>query len=1095
MKKLLVSLLCTAMLVTFMPVLTWADGDSSAASAETWAAAADTSWYDGESTEFTLYSAKELAGLAELVNSGTTFAGATVSLGENIDLSGKEWIPIGQKGNTAHQFEGTFNGNSKTIQGLTISGNLDELSDTNTFDGYVALFGAINNGQIKNITVYGSVAGSEAAGIAARINGTSTISNCINYADVFPSTKGGGIACLSNTGSTVTIDNCVNHGTITCINTQANGVGGIIGYTNPGICISNCRNQGVISSESKYAGGIAGYVQTGGVTISSCQNTGNVTGRETVGGIAGIITNGNEVIIKDCSNAGEIKATGESTNYVSAGGIAGSAAGTAFINCANSGGVSAVDIAAGIAGILNSNASSFDSCQNTGTLQTTNNHVTDNSGTIVMGTVQGAIVGSSRDTNVTIKNVDNDGGYELIANFRTSSMNHQLTFENVVTQKTMVLTPNTGDFQINLINSQLAGIETTVRNAKINADNESKIGELVAGAGTTISILEGTTLNVDTASGTISLSDTAKLIVLEGNGEYSSGEYTKDGSSGQLTRTVAKISDKNYASLEAAFNAVQDGETIILTGSEVLQNTLDIDAGNKTIILDLNGFNIKRGGKVIQFYNGQLTVTGTGTIEDTSNTNSAIAIKGSIDAADTDYTTVTVNEDVILKGRYGLFVTVNEDEQKNAHAYGVEVNMYGTAYGGLYINGRNQDIVNCPVMNIYTPARLESETGTGIYAAGYGIWNIEGAEIVGGSAGIGAKAGVFNLKDVKVAGTGDFDLPTSGNANGINSSGAAIQIESNSVYAGRIEFNITSGEFTSTYASAIYEYEVDEDTEDSGVTTLNIAGGTFTSAENYPSILTSDSLRESGKVEVSGGDFNRQVESQYLADGVSAYTRADGTITIAAQTASGQTPSIAPTPGYHWEEQADGTFREVEDVYIPTTPTTQLPTIEAGDNATVTLGSYGTVATITVADGYELVDVTVNGVSQGKVTFLYGLKTGDKVVVTTKKIQTAEEIRNAKLKAGVEATTLTARSKAYKGRTKITWTKSWGYMVDGYNVYKSTKRDSGYVWMGKTKKMYMYHTKNLKKGTRYYYRVKGYRTIGGEKVYTQLSKRAIRTAK
>ena len=178
--------------------------------------------------------------------------------------------------------------------------------------------------------------------------------------------------------------------------------------------------------------------------------------------------------------------------------------------------------------------------------------------------------------------------------------------------------------------------------------------------------------------------------------------------------------------------------------------------------------------------------------------------------------------------------------------------------------------------------------------------------------------------------------------------------------------------------------------------------------------------------------------------------------------------------------------------YVPTTPTTQKPVIEPNADVTTTLSTDGTTLTIKANDGYEITDVTVNGVSKGAVTTLTGLKTGDKVVVTAKKIETPDD--NAALIEAVKSVKLVARSAMSKaqGKTavKITWYATDGSDVelDGVEIFRSTKRYSGY---GTTP----IFTTAIKKGTKYYYKVRGYKIIDGEKVYTDWSTKAWRTVK
>ena len=268
------------------PIDTW-NGET--ATADELAAATDNT-----NKVVTVDSGKLLAALVKAVNNGNDYADYTIKLTKNLDLNGKEWTPIGVK--DGNKFKGVFDGQNRKVLNLKIENGPD----------YAAFFGAIENATVKNLTVEGSVKGSNVAGIAARVDGSSKVINCTNRATVTGTNKAAGITVKIEANNTL-LENCVNEGDVSC--TTNNGAAGVVVYAQEGkFTIKNCVNNGNVTAPR--AGGIVYNVSdNGNGLITGCVNKGNITSNgEKVAGIvsmnsAKVIT---DLTISDCKNVGNI---------------------------------------------------------------------------------------------------------------------------------------------------------------------------------------------------------------------------------------------------------------------------------------------------------------------------------------------------------------------------------------------------------------------------------------------------------------------------------------------------------------------------------------------------------------------------------------------------------------------------------------------------------------------------------------------------------------------------------------------------------------------------------------------------------------------
>ena len=242
---------------------------------------------DGVDNPYQISTAAELAWFRDQVNSGNNTISATLT--DNIDLSNfchakdgtkyteeVSWTPIG---NSDNMYQGTFDGNGKTISNLYINATYWDIGITlfTGFFGYTDAGGSIknitfDNAKVKSVDDYYT---GILVGIAAScIENIKTLANC----SVEGKDNVGGIAGEANGN----IGNCENHAMVN----GAGFVGGIVGrYAYSGKSITSCANYGVITGTRNRVGGMAGYFVSG--TIQNCANYGDITGTFYVGNLIG----------------------------------------------------------------------------------------------------------------------------------------------------------------------------------------------------------------------------------------------------------------------------------------------------------------------------------------------------------------------------------------------------------------------------------------------------------------------------------------------------------------------------------------------------------------------------------------------------------------------------------------------------------------------------------------------------------------------------------------------------------------------------------------------------------------------------------------
>ncbi|MBQ6899498.1 MAG: hypothetical protein IJN72_01535 [Firmicutes bacterium] len=1058
MKKFLITMMCVIMVIAMMPAMAFAtetEGqdvvDTTIPAEESQEETSDeVTGLSGEGTEANPYlitKLTEFKWFRDAVNAGNSYSGKHIRLENNLDLNSEEWIPIG---NSTNKFQGTFDGNYQTISNLVITGN----------NSYVGLFGFTTNGEIKNLTLNNaSVSGYLGVGALAGSPYTSKYTNIMLTGHVeingfaYVGGVGGRNAYANWTDVTVDVDETsyVNANSIEGDAAYRTYVGGVIGFCGEGgHSFTNLVSNIDVIGSTIDAGGIVGIAHYGNSFIN-CASSGDVTltdageaaDAEEIGGIAGVWNNGGDnVTFKDCSFTGTLSANITEGVDLSDNTITGKAYSTS--------GPGELVIEQSVAKV----------------------------GDVGYSTLQEAI------------DVADGGVVTLLQNIKLN------TTINILDGKTVTLNLNGYNLNSEVSNDGKAAALIVIKpTGNLTIKGTGTLGFVAADPD--LQAIPGYATNTITNEGTLTIENGVTIT----NGSNGGASYAVD-DKGTFIMNGGALVGERCALRVAKYN--QDNVSFVMNGGTITAATpmwIQLPGSDSnvtpTITVTINNGTIQTTKEANADNSILYTYSyGNSYKKTTVNINGGNFLGGTVNfgsgyKGDIENVTISGGKFAFVPGRWVTsesFVDFTNNEESGIT---VSKDIYKFASGTYAYEVASKAPANSSGMNTWTK-------GTdGIYTESYVAPYIPPVDPTPVTpAPSTPKDDVVTNETTNTGAAGETVVAPTTNAD-VSASTTTTKTETGEAKTEtKVEQTTADKIVESAVANKSEEVVIDATTAPAPATgTTTPAVETTEAAVTIPTATIETIAQQTEAAVTIKTDVAEIKLDNTAAAAIAEQAAEDGTISIVAvktdekvveeETTTGEAEKVTEV---HFELKVVCSERGVIGDFQGGTVTVTVPVPE--DMHTEEL-----VAVYIDAQGHYH---RVTGVKNANGTFTF---TTDHF--SSYAVMTAEEAEKAiaEQKAKVESVKLklrSANSKTSKGKKAIKLTVSevtdTGIDFDGYVIYRSTKKTSGFKKIYTTKTGTYYNT-SAKKGVKYYYKAKGFVTIDGEKVYTGWSKKAIRTAK